>query len=80
MTKQEFIEKIVEVYRKATPGFCQVSGEKLVEANTSDGVHGFEIRVVHPDMPGRSVKVEVCKKVYLDWYKVAYPEAPAPKI
>lgn len=80
MTKQDYIEKVVSVYRKPTPGFCQLSGEKLTESNTSDGVHGFQIRVVHPDMPGRSIAVEVCKKVYLEYYKATFPDAPAPKV
>lgn len=80
MTLDEFVEKVVVAHRKQIPGQCQVSGEKFTEANTPDGVHGYEIRVVHPDIPGKSIEVSVCKKVYLDWYKLKYPKSALPKI
>ena len=65
---------------KHIPGTCQISGEKFTTQNTSDGVHGYELAVLHPDIPTKTIRIEVCKKVYLEFYKEKYPDAETPKI
>ena len=79
-TKKDFIDKVMSVYRKQTPGVCQISGEKFTERNTPDGVQGYQASILHPDVPGKTINISVCKKVYLEYYKAFYPDADLPKI